>query len=149
MGGCEDAKQIMERALSLAPDVGRFYDRLAICYFRNGDLEKALELSEKEKVKFLRLTGLAIGYNKLGQQDRAEQYLQELINAYGEQASYQYGQIYAQWGETDKSLDSLEQAWNIGDAGVVLLNMDMYLDPIRGQPRFKVLMKKWQDPAKR
>ena len=25
--------------------------------------------------------------------------------------------------------------------------IDMYLDPIRDQPRFKVLMEKWQNPA--
>ena len=149
MGRCEDARQIMVRALSLAPDVGRFHNRLAICYFSNGDYEKTLEQSEKEKVKFARLTGLAIGYNKLGQQDRAQQYLEELIDAYGEQASYQYGEIYAQWGETDKALDALEHAWDIGDAGVVLLNMDGFLNPLRDHPRFKVLMEKWQDPAKR
>ena len=149
MGRCEDAKQIMERALSLVPDAGRFHQRLADCYFHNGDFEKALGLSEKETVGFLGLTGLAIGYNKLGQQDKAQHYLEELIEADGEQASYQYGQIYAQWGETDKALDALEHAWDIGDAGVVLLSMDGFLDPIRDQPRFKALMEKWQDPAKR
>ena len=149
MGRCEDAKQVTERALSLVPDASRFHQRLATCYFRNGDFEKALGLSEKETVGFERLTGLAIGYNKLGQQDKAQHYLEELIEADGEQASYQYGQIYAQWGETDKALDALEHAWDIGDAGVVLLSMDGLLDPIRDQPRFKVLLEKWQDPAKR
>jgi len=44
---------------------------------------------------------------------------------------------------------ALEHAWDIGDAGVVLLNMDGFLNPLRDQPRFKVLMEKWQDPAKR
>ena len=63
--------------------------------------------------------------------------------------AYQYGEIYAQWGETDEALDALEHAWDIGDAGVVLLNMDGFLNPLRDQPRFKVLMEKWQDPAKR
>lgn len=149
MGQCEDAEQIMSRALSLAPDVGRFHNRLAICYFLDGRVEKALEHSEKETVKFARLTGLAIGHNKLGQQDKAQQYLEELIDSYGEQASFQFGEIYAQWGETEKALDALEHAWEIGDSGVVLLNMDGFLDPIRDQPRFKVLMEKWQDPAKR
>ena len=139
----------MARALSLAPDVGRFHNRLAICYSRNGDFEKALELSAKETVGFARLTGLAIAHNKLGQQDRAQQYLQELIESYGERASYQYGQIYAQWGETEEALDALEHAWDIGDSGVVLLKMDGFLDPLRDQPRFKVLMEKWWDPAKR
>jgi len=149
MGRCEDAKKVMARALSLAPDVGRFHNRLAICYSRNGDFEKALELSAKETVGFARLTGLAIAHNKLGQQDRAQQYLQELIESYGERASYQYGQIYAQWGETEEALDALEHAWDIGDSGVVLLKMDGFLDPLRDQPRFKVLMEKWWNPAKR
>ena len=52
-------------------------------------------------------------------------------------------------GETDKALDALGYAWDIGDAGVVLLNMDGLVNPLRDQPRFKALMEKWQDPAKR
>jgi len=35
---------------------------------------------------------------------------------------------------------ALEHAWDIGDAGVVLLSMDRFLDPIRDQPQFKVLL---------
>lgn len=97
----------------------------------------------------MRVTGLAIAYNKLGQQEKAQHYLDELINSNGESASYQYGQIFAQWGETDKALDALEHAWDIHDTGVVLLNMDLFIDPLRDEPRFISLMEKWKDPTKR
>ena len=104
---------------------------------------------KKNQLVFIRLTGLAIAYNKLGEQDKAQQTLDELIAKEGEQASYQHAQIYAQWGEPEKALDALERAWEIGDAGFILMNMDQNLDPIRDQPRFISLLEKWQDPSKR
>jgi TolB-like protein/Tfp pilus assembly protein PilF len=149
-GRCDDATKIATRALSLVPDAGRFRGRVGNCWLSHeGDYEKAIELFEKEPVKFMSLTGKAIAYNKLDQQDKAQQNLDELIEAYGEQASYQFAQIYAQWGETEKSLDALERAWEIRDTGFVLINMDSQLDPIRDQPRFMALLEIWQDPAKR
>ena len=150
MGRCDDATEIATRALSLVPDVGRFSGNVGNCWLDHmGDYEKAIELFEKEPVNFIRLTGKAIAYNKLGRQDKAQQNLDELIEVYGEQASYQYAQIYAQWGETEKSLDALEHAWEIRDTGFVLINMDSQLDPIRDQPRFMALLEIWQDPSKR
>ena len=150
MDRCADAMEIATRALSLAPDVGRFHGNVGNCWlFHKGDYEKAIDLFEKEPVKFISLTGKAIAYDKLDQQDKAQQYLDELIDAFGDQASYQHAQIYAQWGEIEKSLDALERAWEIRDTGFVLINMDTHLDPIRDQPRFKALLEIWQDPSRR
>jgi len=147
---CEEATEVTVRALSLAPEASRFYGRLGDCWMlTDGNFEKAIALLEKEPLGFIRLTGLAIAYNKLGEQDKAQQYLDDLISLEGEQASYQYAQIYAQWGEPEKALDALERAWEIGDSGFVLINMDRRLDPIRDQPRFKTLLEKWQNPSKR
>ena len=150
MGQCAEATDVTARALSLVPESGRFNGRLGNCWLiSQGDYEKAAELYEKEPLNYLRLTGLAIALNKLDQQDKAQQYLDELIDTNGERASYQYAQIYAQWGEIEKGLDALEHAWEIGDMGIVLTNMDWFLNPLRDEPRFHVLLEKWRDPSKR
>ncbi len=150
LGRCDEGKKIVERALILAPDASRFHGRVGNCLLlHQGDYAAAIEWFEKEPVSFKKFTGLAIAYNKLGQHDKAQYYLDELIASNGEAASYQYGQIYAQWGETEKALDALEYAWDIHDTGVVLLNMDSFVDPLRDEPRFIALMEKWKDPAKR
>jgi len=150
LGQCAEAGDITMRVLSLAPGVGRFRGRLGRCWLvHHGDYEKAIDLFEREPVAFVKLTGLAIAQNKLGQQDNAQQYLDKLIAAEGERASYQYAQIYAQWGETEKALDALEHAWEIRDTGFVLINMDSYLNPLRDHPRFIALLEIWKDPSRR
>ncbi len=150
MGQCAEATDVTVRALSLVPESGRFNGRLGNCWLiSQGNYEKAAELYEKEPINYIRLTGLAIALNRLDQQDKAQQYLDELIDSNGERASYQYAQIYAQWGEIEKGLDALEHAWEIGDTGIVLTNMDWFLNPLRAEPRFHVLLEKWRDPLKR
>jgi len=150
LGQCADATDVATRALSLMPKAGRFHSHLAKCWLIfHGDREKAIDLYEKEPIGFLRQSGLAIVYNKLGQQEKAQQYMDDLIEANGEAASYQYAQVYAQWGVKEKAFDALERAWDIDDAGIVLLNMDKFLIPLRNEPRFIALLEKWRDPTKR
>jgi len=150
LGQCEAAEDLAQRAMSLAPGAGRFHAGLANCWmFQHQDYMKAAGIFEKEPIGFLRQTGLAVVYNKLGQQDRAQQSLDELVAQNGESTSYQYAQIYAQWGETEKALDALEHAWEIGDTGFVLINMDNHMTPLADEPRFIALQEKWRDPSKR
>jgi adenylate cyclase len=148
MGQCAEATQIAGKALSLVPEADRFFGTLGRCWMtQHGEYQKAIDLIEKEPLNFMRLTGLAIAFNKLGQQDKAQQYLDELTQTEGEKASYQFGQIYAQWGDTERALDALEHAWEIKDTGFILLNMDNSLDPLRDHPRFIALQKIWQNPS--
>jgi len=150
LGRCEDVEAVMQRALSLVPKASRYHGMLGNCWMmQRGEPEKAIPIFEKEPLGFLRLTGLAVAYDKLGDRVKAQQYLDELITSEGEDASYQYAQIYAQWDETGKALDALDHAWEIGDPGVIILNIDGHMDPLRDQPRFVTLMEKWRDPSKR
>jgi adenylate cyclase len=150
LGECNKAMDVATRALSLMPEAGRVRGRVGNCLvIFQDEYQRAMELYEKEPVGFVRLTGLAIAHNKLGHQDKAQQYLDEQIKAYGDAASYQYAQIFSQWGETEKALDALEKAWEIGDTGFVHMFMDRHLDPLREHPRFLALLDKWRDPAAR
>jgi adenylate cyclase len=149
-GRCEDVAETMQRALSLVPGASRYHAMLANCWMMHrGDPEKAIGLFAEEPLGFLRLTGLAIANDKLGDRATAQKYLDDLIAEEGEAAAYQYAQVYAQWGETERALAALENAWEIGDPGIIMLNVDKRLDPLRDQPRFVSLMEKWWDPSKR
>jgi len=150
LGRCEDVEAVMQSALSLVPKASRYHGMLGNCWLmQRGEPEKAIPLYTSEPLDFIRLTGLAIAYDKLGDRARAQEYLDQLIASEGDDASYQYAQIYAQWGETDKALDALDHAWEIGDPGVIIMNTDDHMDPLRDQPRFVSLMEKWWDPSKR
>jgi tetratricopeptide (TPR) repeat protein len=147
-GQCIEAENAARRALELVPESNRVNFVLGNCWMTvHGDYQKAIDLFNKEGLGFQRHTGLAIAYNKLGQQDKAQAALDALIENDGVQASYQYGQIYSQWGEKERALDALEKAWSIGDAGFILLNMDKFLIPLREEPRFIALMEKWRNPS--
>lgn len=141
-GDCDALEKTTQKALELDPGVGRFRNLLAMCLFTiRGDTQTALKLSEQEPLGYGRNTMLAILYNKLGEQDAAQRHLDELYRNNGDAASYQYGQIHAQWGETVTALAWLENALVIHDPGIILSGSDRLLDPLRGEPRFHALLK--------
>ena len=140
-GDCEITKQVMDRALEIDPSVGRFRAYHAFClYLIEGDAARALPYAQAETLPFLRETALAIFYQALGQLDKAQQYLDKIFVNYGDSASYQYGQIYAQWGQKDVALAWLENAVEIRDAGIILAVNDRMLDSLRDEPRFHKIL---------
>jgi hypothetical protein len=66
----------------------------------------------------------------------------------GDDAAYQFATIYAQWGDRPQALQWLETALRMRDPGLINLNTDPLMDPLRGEPRFqKVLAElKFPDP---
>ena len=57
----------------------------------------------------------------------------------GDTQSYQYAEIYAQWGSTAKALEWLQIAVRVGDTALGYLKMDPLLDPLRKEPRFQAI----------
>ena len=80
---------------------------------------------------------LAIAYHELGRRDEAEQLLRGLKKEFGDALSYQYAQLYAQWGERQQALEWLATAVRVKDPGLGELRTDPLLDPIRNTPQFK------------
>jgi tetratricopeptide (TPR) repeat protein len=64
----------------------------------------------------------------------------------GDSASYQFGQIHAQLGETDRAFAALDKAVEVKDPGLIQLKKDPVLDPIRRDPRFAALLKRLKFP---
>jgi tetratricopeptide (TPR) repeat protein len=141
-GDCDGAEEVMQRATDIEPSVGRFRYYLAMCLFETtGKLDRALPLAEAEPLHFMHYTALAIFHHVLGDPQKAQQQLDTLLLESGDSAAYQYGQIYAQWGETDKALTWLEKAVRIRDPGIVQVANDRLLVPLRGEPRFQQVLR--------
>ena len=141
LGNCSELEKTLKRALELEPGAGRFRYMLASCiYAYEGDISQALAIVEPEPLGYARMTLMAILHHKLGNQALAQQYLDELYLTNGDSASYQYGQIHAQWGETETALTWLETALEIRDPGIILSVWDPLLDPLRGEPRFQKIL---------
>jgi len=141
-GNCEGALEVLDRAVEIEPDVGRFRFYAGMClYETTGETGAARALVEAETLPFLHDTGLAILLAAQGDRAAAQQRMDAMRESYGDSASYQYGQIYAQWGEPDLALDWLEQAVAIRDTGLIQTSGDRLLGPLQGQPRFQAILK--------
>jgi serine/threonine-protein kinase len=103
------------------------------------EYRKAFELSDDPMV----LAALAHAEASIGKQSEARQILAQLT----EQAKTRYVQAYAfavihlALGEKDQAVDWLEKAARDHDGFYsLLMNVDPYLDPLRGNPRFEALV---------
>ena len=90
----------------------------------------------------VRLAGEAIVAGKLGDRKRSDQKLEQLRSVYGDAASYQFAQAYAQRGETEKAFGALQRGVEVNDPGLNTLRVDPLFDPIRGDPRFNAILKR-------
>jgi len=141
MGRCADVQKNTKRGLELEPGYGRVRGAVGICLLISGaDSAEALHWLEQEPVQFLRWTGESIALHRLGRTKEAGRRLQLMMGEYGNSASYQYAQVYAQWGEPEKALDWLQSALEVRDPGVLGMGMDHLLDPLRREPRFREIL---------
>jgi tetratricopeptide (TPR) repeat protein len=85
-------------------------------------------------------------YEKLGQHEAAQAALAAAMAAQGDYGSYQYAQIYAQWGKTKEALDWLETGLRVFDPGAECVKTDEFLDPLRGEPRFQATVRALKYP---
>ncbi len=67
--------------------------------------------------------------------------------AYADQATYQYGQIYAQLGDADRAFAAFDKAVEAPDPGLIYLKRDPFVDPIRRDPRYAALLKRLRFPT--
>lgn len=137
-----EAIPIAERQLELHPDRGANAVALAVAYRETGELQRALEIAQREKFDFLRLTLEAMLYHDLGDQQTAQQKLAELVEGYGDAVSYQVAAVYTSWGDYDAAFAALERGYEIRDPGLPLIQSHSTFDPLRGDPRFEQLLQK-------
>lgn len=126
-------------AISLNPTLSGIHSLMGFAQLLSGDLDAAAQSFEREKSAPRRLPGLAIIARRRGDQAGAEKELAALTAEMGDRSLYQYAQVFAQWGEHDRALTSLEQAWTKRDGGFVMMYSDPLLAPLRGEARFRKL----------
>ncbi len=147
-GALEDARRFPEaiaafdKAISLNPShATQAYQRRGRLYYLLGDYQKAKESCLAEPDQYHRMQCLPLVYEKLGQRQEAEAALAVAIAQAGDYSAYQYAQIYAQWGETDKALTWLETAKRVRDPGLECTRTDVFLEPLHGNARFEALIR--------
>jgi len=89
----------------------------------------------------VRLATEAIVDAKLGNRASSDRKLEQLTRSYGDAASYQFAQAFAQRGEPDRAFDALERGFAVNDPGLNTLLVDPLFDPIRADSRFAAFSK--------
>jgi serine/threonine-protein kinase len=138
----DEAITVLRNALNLDPQFPRPRYTLGMSLYMKGEFEAALREIESEPLTWMRNSGSAIVLHRLGRSAEAEASLHRLVRDDDEEyAIYQQGQIQAQWGNADAAIDALNRARDLHDPGVSQILADPLLDPVRGLPGFRKLVK--------
>jgi TolB-like protein len=90
----------------------------------------------------VRLAGEAIVAARLGNRVLSDKKLDELKAGYGDAASYQFAQVYAQRGEAERAFAALERGFAVNDPGLNTLSVDPLLDPLHSDRRFDAMTRR-------
>ena len=136
------APRHFRRALKLNPAMSNARAGLAACLGETGQVDEARKLLAAEPSAMFRLTGQAILEHRAGNHAAAEQAHAALVRDIGDAALYQQAEIMAQWGRADAALALLERARSVGDAGLISVVSDPWLDPLTRDPRFAAFVRR-------
>jgi len=141
-----EAVEAVNRALQIDAESIDLKNARGLYLLSLGEIDAARESCETPKRGWQGMLCLAILYDKLHRHAEAESERAAMQAEFGDGASYQMAEIYAQWGDTSKALDWLERAYRLPDPGIVTLRVDALIDPLRKEPRFREIERKLSFP---
>jgi TolB-like protein/Tfp pilus assembly protein PilF len=133
-------------AISLGSKNADPHANRGLAYYGLGDFERARSSCEAKPDYWRSQQCLAVTYEKLGRHAEAEAILAKMKATLGDGAAYQYGEIYAQWGNVPKAIESLDTAMRLRDGALEYLRTDPLMDPMRKEPRFEAIMRELKFP---
>jgi tetratricopeptide (TPR) repeat protein len=143
-----EAIAVSQRVRREAPDLFVWPILLGDCLTAAGRLEEAKRVyASSEPDHPFRLAGEAVLAARQGDNLTALARLARIKRLYNDAENYQYAQIDAQLGDREAALDDLQRALELKDPGLQFLRVDPWLDPLRGDPRFRAFLQKLQFPT--
>lgn len=143
-----ESVQAFDHALSINPQAVQAAANRGLALVALGELDRARESCASPPVDWLSHLCLAITFQKMHHETDAQAAMQALRAAAADDndQAYQYAQVYTQWGDKQQALNWLETAYRIRDPGLLQLKVDVFMDPIRTEPRFQSVLAKMQFP---
>lgn len=135
------------KAMELAPNLIRVHTFIAqSLVLMNRYAEARTEYETQAADDAQRLTGEAILAARSRDAAAVDRLVARIRELFGEAASYQYAQVYAQAKDANRAFAELDNAIHVKDPGLLALATDPFLDPIRGDPRYSTLLKRLDFP---
>ncbi|NIA28070.1 MAG: tetratricopeptide repeat protein [Desulfobulbaceae bacterium] len=140
-GRLDDALAIYREALRLQPDTARIHGRIASIFMTRGEFEAAAEHVRQEPIVWNR-DMKAIMLNSRGQDSEAFQAAAKAYEEeYGLLNSYQLAEMYGYVGDLDNTFKWLEMSHEVHDPGLPWLQVSLFLDSARNDPRWPAMVK--------
>jgi TolB-like protein/DNA-binding winged helix-turn-helix (wHTH) protein/Flp pilus assembly protein TadD len=146
-GRYDDAQATLQKALDLNPQATYVHLTMGEALIVEGKPQQALAEIEKEPIEWAKLTGQALAYHALGREQDSNTAVESLIAKYSAGAAFQIAQVYAYRGESDKSFEWLERAYQQRDSGLPEIKNDPLFKNLRHDPRYNELLKKLHLPG--
>jgi TolB-like protein/cytochrome c-type biogenesis protein CcmH/NrfG len=140
------AQEAIRRALEISPESTLELIALGTLQLLEGNAQDALATYRRSDVEAFRLWGIAMSEYTLKDPKASQQALDELIAKHATGAAYQIGTVYAWRGEKDKAFDWMERAYVQRDEGLANIKIDPVVFSLRGDPRYKALLRKMNLP---
>jgi TolB-like protein/Tfp pilus assembly protein PilF len=140
------AHEALRRCLEINPESSFGRHHVAILRLLEGNAAEALATARKIGIEAFRLTDVAMAEHSLGHAKESQQALDELIAKHAPDGAYQVAETLAWRGEKDKAFEWLERAYQQRDGGLSEVKVDLLLDRLHGDPRFKAVLKKMNLP---
>jgi TolB-like protein/Flp pilus assembly protein TadD len=137
------ARPLYERALAIAPNSTRARYHLGELELLEHQPERALATFRETKNEYFSLVGQAKAEYSLGHSDVSERILQQLI---AKKAYAPIARVYAWRGEKDEAFQWAERAVKTRDAGITWLKIETEFDSLRGDARYKALLREMNLP---
>ncbi len=135
-GALDEAIRELETIAEYSPEYP-IHHLMARIELRRGRPREALDVIQRAAMNWQRLYIRAIAYHRLGDSDSHRKALKELIDSHSHDAGLQIAIVYAQAGDMDKAFEWLEKAFQQRDPGLIELESDPELEPLRGDERFR------------
>jgi TolB-like protein/DNA-binding winged helix-turn-helix (wHTH) protein/Flp pilus assembly protein TadD len=145
-GRNDKAQAELRKALDLNPQAAFAHFTLGLILVSEGRPQQALAEIEKEANEWGKLTSKAVVYHALGREQDSNAALIELIAKHHNDSAFQIAQAYAFRGESDKSFEWLERAYQQHDPGLMVIKTDPLLEYVHQDRRYAELLKKMRLP---
>jgi tetratricopeptide (TPR) repeat protein len=145
-GQFKNAVETLQRTIEMDPDFPMLHLYLAYIYIQKNMHKEALVELQKEKSlqKGFVEPHFGIVYNLMGQRDKSQKILDELVARSKKEYISPYGLalLHFALGENDIGFSCLEKAYETRDGWMSQIKIDFLMDSVRSDPRFKEILRK-------
>lgn len=139
-GRPEEAIVAYRRALQLSPGLGAAHAFTGIALLDAGRPERAIESIRLEPFEPYRLIGLALAHHALGEPAAADSVLEELIEKYAQDWSYNIAYIHAYRNDIEGAFRWLNKAVRFADPGLSLIVAEPLFSNLHHDHRWAALL---------